>query len=86
MSFASSNDQAMLSVKFTQILRSRLGKWVLWGVVKQGAYKALLLGSRAMKATPVQGNMLFSVPAMGVKALALAIDCRRDNAIEYTLA
>ena len=73
MSFASSNGQmVLLSEKFTQILSSWLSKWV-WGVVKQGAYKALLLGSPAMRDTSVQGNLLFSVSAINVKALALAI-------------
>ena len=69
MSFASSNDQVVLSVKFTQILRSRLGKWVLWGVVKQGAYKALLLGSRAMKATPVQRQHAVFCPGNGCEGV-----------------
>ena len=50
-------------------------------VVKQGAYKALLLGSLAVRDPSVQGNMLFS--ANGVKELALAISLQRDDAIKW---
>ena len=43
-------------------------------VIKRGAYKALLLGSRAMKATLVRdSSMLFGVLVIPGKVLALAI-------------
>ena len=73
VSFAlASNDQLLLfSEEFTQILSSWPAKWVWSRVVEQGAYKALLLGSLAVRDPSVQGNMLFS--AIGVKELALAI-------------
>ena len=48
-------------------------------VIKQGAYKALLLGSRAMKATLVRdSSMLFGVLVIPGKLSALAIELQED--------
>ena len=48
-------------------------------VIKQAAYKALLLGSRAMKATLVrESSMLFGVSVFPGKVLALAIRLQED--------
>ena len=48
-------------------------------VIKRGAYKALLLGSRAMVATLVRdSSMLFGVLVIPGKVLALAIRLQED--------
>ena len=48
-------------------------------VIKQGANKALLLGSRAIKATLVrESSMLFGVLAIPGKILALALRLQED--------
>ena len=48
-------------------------------VIKRGAYKALLLGSRAMKATLVRdSSMLFGVSVIPGKVLALVIELQED--------
>ena len=49
-------------------------------VIKQGANKALLLGSRAIKATLVResSSMLFGVLVIPGKVLALAVRLQED--------